>query len=147
MFEEVVQVPMLWSWLGRIPADNTRPELVDFCDFFLTVAEAAGAQPPAGRNLPGRSFLPLAANKALPKKQPWRNLVFAQHRNTWMARDFRYKVVVRDGGRGPNELYDLRTDGREMKNQFDNPQFVVTRDRLRGELAAWQKRYNAGAAE
>ncbi len=146
MFEEVMQVPLLWSWLGRIPAENMRPELVDFCDFFPTVAEAAGVEPPQDRNLPGRSFLPLAANKPLPKKQPWRNLVFGHYRNTWMARDFRYKVVVRDEGRGPNELYDLRTDAGELRNHYDNPQFVVTRDRLWGELAAWQKKYGAGAA-
>lgn len=143
MFEEVMQVPLVLSWLGRLPAENMRPELVDSCDFFHAICEAAGAAAPADRNLPGRSFLPLAANKRLPKDQPWRNLVFANYRNTWMARDFRYKLVARDGG--PGELYDLRTDPGERVNHYENPQFVTTRDRLAGELAAWRKKYAAGA--
>ncbi|HWQ55135.1 MAG TPA: sulfatase-like hydrolase/transferase [Bryobacteraceae bacterium] len=143
MYEEVMQVPMMWSWMGRLPADNTRPELIDFCDFLPSVCEAAGVSAPANRNLAGRSYLAVAANKPLPKKEPWRNLVFGQFRNTWMVRDFRYKVVVRNDGKGPNELYDLRTDPNERTNQYDNQQFVSTRDRLNAELAAWRKKYSS----
>ena len=40
-----------------------------------------------------------------------------------MAREERYKVVLRDGGKGPNELYDLTSDRVEKVNQYDNPQF------------------------
>ena len=142
MYEEVVQVPMLWSWLGHIPAENTRPELVSFYDFLPSICEVAGLDLPQ-RNLCGRSYWPLAANQPLPKKQPWRNLVFAVLRNTAMARDARYKLVSRDGGKGPGELYDLRTDPRERTNQYDNPQFVNTRDRLAADLAAWRAKYSS----
>ena len=142
MYEEVVQVPMLWSWLGHIPAENTRPELVSFYDFLPSVCEVAGIEPP-NRNLCGRSYFPLVTNQPLPKKQPWRPLAFGCLRNTEMARDARYKVVVRDGGKGPGELYDLATDPRERVNQYDNPQFVLTRDRLSADLAAWRSKYSS----
>jgi hypothetical protein len=55
-----------------------------------------------------------------------------------MVRDDRYKVIVRDQGKGDCELYDEAADPREMVNQFANPQFVSVRERLGGELAAWR---------
>ena len=54
-----------------------------------------------------------------------------------MARNERYKVVVRDGG--PNELYDEQADHDEKTNQFDNQQFVTVKTQLVGELAAWRR--------
>ena len=47
-----------------------------------------------------------------------------------MARDARFKVVVRNQGKGPNEFYDLKADPREKVNGFDNPQYVTVRDYL-----------------
>jgi arylsulfatase A-like enzyme len=140
MYEEAVQVPMMWSWLGRVPAENTRPEMISFYDFLPSLCEAVGLDAP-NRNLCGRSYWPIATNRAMPKNQPWRNLVFAELRNTGMARDSRYKVVVRDGGKGPGELYDLRTDPQEHVNQYGNPQFVNLRDRLAADLRNWQAKY------
>ena len=34
--------------------------------------------------------------------------MFAHLENTWMARNERYKLVLRDGGKG--ELYDVQAD-------------------------------------
>jgi hypothetical protein len=95
------------------------------------------------RNLCGRSYLLPAMNRPLPKKLPWRNLVFAELRQTAMARDNRYKLVLRNNGSGPNELYDLAADPREKVNQYENPRFVTVRDRLAPALAAWQKKYSS----
>jgi hypothetical protein len=50
---------------------------------------------------------------------------------------------VRNGGEGPNELYDIIADPREAVNQYENPQFVTVRNRLRPELDAWAKRYGS----
>ena len=118
--------------MGHVPPTNTRPELVSAYDLLPTLCEVAGAPLPQGRNLCGRSYLPLALNQKLPKKEPWRNLVFGQYRNTEMARDNRYKLVMRDEGKGPGELYDLTVDPHEKVNQYGNPQYVNMRDRLAG---------------
>jgi hypothetical protein len=59
-----------------------------------------------------------------------------------MARDNRFKLVLRNEGKGPNELFDIRSDPREKANQYDNPQFITVRDRLAKELAAWRKQYS-----
>ena len=141
MYEEVMGVPMIWSWLGHIPPTNTRPELVSSYDLLPTLCDAAGAPLPQGRNLCGRSYLPLVLNQKLPKKEPWRSLVFGQYRNMEMARDNRYKLVLHDEGKGAGELYDLTVDPHEKANQYSNPQYVSMRDKLTADLAAWRKKY------
>lgn len=140
MYEEVMQVPMLWSWPGRIPTHSARPELVSFYDFFPTVCEATGVDAPSDRKLVGRSYFPVVANQPIPKERRWRDLVFGQFRYAEMARDNRYKLIVRHEGKGPNELYDLRSDPRERVNQYDNQAFVTIRQSLQKDLDAWRAR-------
>jgi arylsulfatase A-like enzyme len=141
MYREVMDTPMIWSWLGHVPPSNTRPELVSTYDLLPTLCELTGSPVPQGRNLPGRSYMPLAFDRKLPKKEPWRNLVFGEYHNTEMARDTRYKLVLRDQGKSPSEFYDLTADPRERTNQYDNPQYVDMRNHLAGELADWRKKF------
>ncbi len=142
MYEEVMQVPMIWNWPGKVPVQSARPELVSFYDVLPTLCDAVGADLPSGRNLCGRSFLPVLTGKAMPKKQPWKNLVFGHFRNTEMSRDTRFKLVQRNEGKGPNELYDLRVDPREKVNLYENPRFITTRNQLARELGAWKQHYS-----
>jgi arylsulfatase A-like enzyme len=142
MYEEVVSTPLVWSWQGRVPPQLTRPELVSAYDLLPTLCELIGAELPA-RNLCGRSYLPLATGKPLPKKQPWRTTVFGHYQNTDMAREKRYKLVLRDQGKGPGELYDLPVDPRERVNQYENPQFLTVRTSLAAELSKWKQTYSA----
>ncbi|MFN3325659.1 MAG: sulfatase [Bryobacteraceae bacterium] len=139
MYEEVMQVPMIWSWPGKVPVESTRPELVSFYDFLPTLCDAAGVAAPS-RKLCGRSYLQLVMNRPFPRNRQWPNIVFGSFRNTEMARDIRYKLVLRNKGAGPNELYDLAEDPGERENVFENPHFVTVRDRLRGELDRWRSR-------
>jgi arylsulfatase A-like enzyme len=140
MYQEAVVTPLIWSWLGRVGANITRPDQVSACDFMPTIWEIVAANPP-GANLCGRSYLPLATGKPLPKKQPWKTMVFAASHGTAMARVERYKVVERNPGAG--ELYDLVADPGERQNQYDNPQFLSVRQDLAGGLAAWKQKYSA----
>jgi arylsulfatase A-like enzyme len=141
MYEEGVVTPMVWSWLGRVPAQAVRPEVVSTYDFVPTICDALDAPPPKG-NLCGRSYLLLATGKPLPKREPWRTTVFGHYRNTDMARVERYKLILREGGQGPGELYDLRSDPVEAVNQFANPQFLTVKNSLSKSLAEWKQRYS-----
>ena len=142
MYEEVMQVPMIWNWPCKVPVEGARPELVSFADMMPTLCDITGVELPAGRNYWGRSYSLLAFNRPLPKKEPWRTVVFGHFRNTEMARDSRYKLVLRNDGAGPNEFYDLRTDPREKVNAYDDPLHLNVRDRLRRDLEAWRKQYS-----
>jgi len=142
MYDEVVAVPLIWSWLGHVPAQAVRPEPVSTYDLVLTLCDLLVAPLPLS-NACGRSYLLLVTGKPLPKKQPWRKTVFGHYRNTEMARIEQYKLVSRDGGKGPGELYDLVADPYEHTNQYDNPQFLSVKTTLSQSLAAWKQRYSA----
>ena len=142
MYEEVISTPLIWSWQGHVPPQLTRPELVSAYDLLPTLCDLTGADRPAG-NLCGRSYLPLATGKPLPRKQPWRTTVFAHYQDTDMARDKRYKLVLRDQGKGVGELYDIGVDARERVNQYENPQFATVRTSLAAALASWKQAYSA----
>jgi arylsulfatase A-like enzyme len=139
MYEEVTATPMIWNWRGKSPVEAARPELVSSYDFLPTICEIAGVDVPQ-RNLHGRSYLPAVLGRPFPKKEPWRNLAFSELRGTMMVRNSRYKLVWRNQGKGPNELYDLRVDPREKVNQYSNPSFISVRDQLAGEIDRWQKK-------
>ncbi|HTS24574.1 MAG TPA: sulfatase-like hydrolase/transferase [Bryobacteraceae bacterium] len=139
MYDEVVVTPMIWSWPGHIPAQAVRPEMVSTYDFVPTMCDLLEAERPVA-NLCGRSYVLLATGKPLPKKEPWRKTVFGHFRNTDMAREERYKLVVR--AQGPGELYDLTADPTEKVNQFENPQFMTVRGPLADQLTAWKYRYS-----
>jgi arylsulfatase A-like enzyme len=132
MYEEVVNTPMLWKWPPRVPPGAVRPEMVSAYDFLPTMCVLTGADLPSA-SLPGRSYVSIATGIPLPKKQPWKTTVYARYRNTMMVRTDRYKLVLRDEGKGPGELYDDKLDPKERVNQYDNPQFLTVKATLRGK--------------
>jgi len=138
MYDEVMQVPLIWHWLGHVPAQNLRPEVVSAYDVVPTICGLLEVPPPQGRNLCGRSYHLLLEGKPLPKKSPWRTTVFGNYRNTEMARDERYKLVLRNSGNGPNEFFDLADDPRERANQYETPKFLVDRNQMQRAIEAWR---------
>ena len=142
MYEEAIGTPMVWSWAGHVVPLATRPEMVSAYDLVPTICDITPAELPA-RNLCGRSYLALASGKPLPKKQPWRTTVFAQYGDTAMARSDRYKLIVRNEGKGPGELYDDKVDPREKLSQYENPQFMTVKASLLTELGKWKQKYSA----
>jgi choline-sulfatase len=141
LFEESVHTPLIVSWPGRIPTGTSRPELVSAADLVPTVCEITGVPVPSGRNLPGRSYLTVASGKPLPKRQTWKDLVFGELRGVEMARDNRFKLILRAEEQGADELYDLRKDPNERINQFENQEYADVRSRLEAELRAWHEKY------
>lgn len=141
MYEEVMRTPMIWNWYGKAPPESERPEIASAYDLLPSLCEATGTAVPAGRNLCGRSYLPVITNRLLPRKQEWVNEAYGQLGDTEMARDSRYKLVLRAGGQGPGEMYDLRADAFETTNQYDNAEYVSVRNDLTKALEGWRKRY------
>lgn len=142
MFEESVRTPLIWNWPLHVPVESVRPEIVDSCDLLPALCEAAGVAVPDSPPRPGRSYLLSALNKPYPAKSPWRSLAFSHLGNTEMARDLRFKLVLRNQGQGPNELYDLRRDPGETDNEFDSGEYVTVTEGLGQQLAEWRKKYS-----
>jgi arylsulfatase A-like enzyme len=133
MFEEVVGVPLLWNWPAGVPAGSVRPEVVSLCDVLPTLCELTGAPVPP---VSGRSLARAVLDQKYPKKQPWHDRAYAALEGTSMARDSRYKLVLR--GDGPGELYDLDNDPGELRNHFDDSEFLAVRAGLTRELSNWK---------
>jgi arylsulfatase A-like enzyme len=140
MYDEVIGVPMLWSWAGHVPALAMQVEMVSSYDLVPSICDAFEIAPPAG--LCGHSYRLMATGKPLPKKQRWRTSVCGNYQNTDMARVEHNKVVLRDGGKGPNELYDLKADPGEKVNQIDNDEFASIKTSLSAEIAKWKQQYS-----
>jgi len=142
MFEEVVSAPMIWRWPSRIPPQTNRPEWIGACDLLPSLCELTGAAEPK-RNLSGHSYYSLLLGQPLPKKQQWRSVQFSHLDDTDMVRDTRYKLILRGGGKGPNEFYDLQADPREATNGYEDGQFASIRPALEEEIAKWKRAYSA----
>ncbi len=144
MYEEVMAVPLIARWLGRIPPGRVRQELVSFYDFFPSIMDLLEIPVAKGRNLCGRSYWPLLTTRSLGH---WDDRVFGYFRNTAMLREERYKLVARNQSgnqwQGPNELYDLVAEGSEQTNRIDDRSLRHVRDRLTKDLNAWIKKYSS----
>jgi arylsulfatase A-like enzyme len=139
-YDETIRTPLLVSWPGRIPTQSVRPEMVSVVDLVPTLCDLTGAAAPR-RNLSGRSFLALALNRPLPKRQIWHDLVFGELRDIGMARDNRFMLVLRGDDQAASELFDLRKDPGELVNEFENPGFLEVRARLTEALRVWHEKY------
>jgi arylsulfatase A len=111
-------VPLIAQWKGRIPAGKVNQDLIDFTDFLPTLAEIAGAKPPAGVTIDGHSFAPqLRGQKGNPREWTychydprWANFKFTRY-----AQDKQYKLyhdgMFFDYRRDPLEQYLLAEPG------------------------------------
>ena len=142
LYEEVVWTPLIWTWPSRFPPQTVRNEVVNSYDLMPALCELAGVAPPAGSH--GPSYLPFVYGRRLGKKQTWPDVALGRIRDAEMARDDRYKLILRNQGKGSNELYDETADPKEQTNQVDNPKFVTMRERLTGQLTAWRGGQKAG---
>jgi arylsulfatase A-like enzyme len=141
MYDEVVKSPIIWSWPHRLPPQGVVIEMTSAYDMLPTLCDLLSVPVP-GRNLCGRSYLPVAQQKKLPKKQPWRKIVCGHTQNADMGREENYKLVLRDGGKGANELYDFTSDPVEKVNLYDNPEYLDVKTRLSAEIARWKRNYS-----
>ncbi len=142
LYAEAMETPMIWNSPGTVPVEGARGELGGAYDLLPSLTEAAGVNGPVGRALCGRSYLAAMLNNPYPPKSPCPNRVFAAHGAAEMARDARYKLVLRDRGETPGELYDLRTDARERVNQYANDRFLTVRHRLAEAIREWREQHS-----
>ena len=112
LYEGGIRVPMIARWTGTIPAGRTSDHVWAHWDMLPTLAEIAGAKPPAG--LDGKSM----ALALRGQSQPAQSFLY------WEFHERGFQQAVRMGGwkavrlknGAPLELYDLQRDGNEEKD-------------------------------
>jgi arylsulfatase A-like enzyme len=135
MYEELVRVPLVISWPGRIHPSRSNA-LVSLIDLLPTLCDLTGAQAP-GR-VDGLSLRPILEQRASEVRQ----LVFAEYygKQSWrvpirMVRSSRWKYVrYRNDG---EELYDLTADPGELRNLASDRGAATERTHLARELDGW----------
>jgi arylsulfatase A len=110
-------VPLIVNWLGTSPSGRECDVLIDFSDFFPTLAQVSGAEIPGNLTVDGRSFLPqIKGEEGIPRE--W---VFCHYEPRWsiwkpcrFVRDKRWKLY------GDGRLFDLRADPLEKSPLGDS---------------------------
>lgn len=119
--DESVRVPCLLSWPAGIAQGVVRDEVVDHCDLFATLLEAAGSSVPAEIRSPGRSYLPLLTGAV----GGWEKTAqICEYGNARMIRTEQYKLIRRYPSNGRaygDEFYDLQAEPRETVNRIGDP--------------------------
>lgn len=144
MYDESYRTPLLVSWPGQIKPGSVNSDLVSNLDFAQTFLELAGAGNPD--DMQGASLVPILKGTT---PSDWRKTHYyhyyeypgwhmvQRHEGVY---DGRFKLMsfydVKE-----MELYDLESDPKEMKNQYQNPEYSEIVKRLEQELVALRAQY------
>ena len=144
IFEESLRTPLLVRWPGVTKPGTTNGDLVSTLDFAPTFLEAAGVPVPA--EIQGRSMASVLKGET-PKD--WRKSFYYHYyeypgphsvaKHYGVVTD-RYKLVrFYEPGFEYSELFDLKTDPKELKDVAADPKYADTRKELEAELARLRK--------
>ncbi|MEM1164681.1 MAG: sulfatase-like hydrolase/transferase [Planctomycetota bacterium] len=132
-YEDVIRVPTIAAWPGRIPSGHTDDRVYSLLDVAPTFMAAAGLEIP--RHMQGIDALDAWAGGAMPRDhaiiENHHNDSDAVHLRTLVTQ--RYKLTVYRG-RDWGELFDLQDDPNERRNRFHDPAYTGTRAQLMEQL-------------
>ncbi|GEP43580.1 sulfatase family protein [Brevifollis gellanilyticus] len=117
--ELMMQIPLIFSQPGSIPAGETSDFLVSNYDFlpsllgYLNLSDKLPTKP----RLPGRDFSAVLRGRDI---DAWDNTIFYEMETCRAVRGQRWKYVQRHPA-GPHELYDMQADAQERFNLLGQP--------------------------
>jgi len=149
MYEESFRTPLVAKWPGVIKPGSVNTDLVQNIDFAETFLDVAGVALPA--DMQGKSIVPLLKGKT---PTDWRKSLYYHYyeypavhsvrRHEGVATS-RYKLIRYYGRDVPNgeewELFDLKSDPKEMQSQFANPEYQGKVAELKKELLRLRDQY------
>jgi choline-sulfatase len=136
VYERSVKVPCIVAGPGWAEGQTSRA-VTSAYDIFPTVLEVAGL----ATDSPERPGMPLPRSASTPEAGG--AVVCDEYGDTRMIRRGHHKLVLRYP-EGPCELYDLRADPQELRNQYDDPAAATVRRELTAQLEDWFERYASG---
>lgn len=144
IFEESLRTPCLIRWPGVVTAARKNDDIVSNLDFAPTLLEAAGVPIPG--EIQGRSLVPILRG-ATPAD--WRKSFYyhfyeypgphSVRRHYGVVTD-RYKLVrFYEPGHEYWELFDLKTDPKELRSVYGRNEFMEIQTKLTAELTRLRK--------
>lgn len=150
-YEGGIRVPLIIRWPGKAPAGTSTSQPVIGTDFYPTLLDAVGIEPPEEYTLDGRSFLPVLKDPATqldvrPLYWHFPGYLSAWEPGTWRTRPV---SVIRYGpwklmkfyGNNELKLYNLKKDIGETNNLAKQEPGV--RKRLHQRLNRWLEKMDA----
>ncbi|MFC1637197.1 sulfatase, partial [Planctomycetota bacterium] len=146
VYEDTLQVPLIFHWPGEFERDDTYDGLVELTDLYPTLLEITGISRPAGGyDLPGRSLVPVLTGGTIPRKsyvisENWSQVTVIGERyklGTWITPPAKY-ATWNWGKTHPGMLFDRQSDPLEVNNLIDDPEMKSVREKLRGFLTQWE---------
>jgi len=140
-FEEVLRVPLIFNWPGKISPGHISKDLVQLVDLYPTLMELCGIPMPTGYRFPGQSLAPiLMGRNALDRKY-----IVSENwcQTTVIASDYKYGQWVNtpipkyDSRSFGNMLMQRSTDPGEVKNLISDPKAAPALKEMQGYLAEW----------
>ncbi len=144
MYDDVVRVPLVMRWPGRIePAGRCDAFVAHAVDLATTFCEVAGVTVP--ETFRGQSLLPLMMGQRDNGRQ---DIFSTYHGNQFglysqrMVRDRRWKYIW--NATAEDELYDLQSDPGEVNNLATDKAHKDALERLRHRLVEWMEETHDG---
>jgi arylsulfatase A-like enzyme len=140
IFEESLRTPLLVRWPGVTKPGTTNANLVSNIDFAATFLEAAGVESP--KDMHGRSLVPVLKGQT---PADWRTSFYYHYyeypgphsvrRHYGVVTD-RYKLVhFYEPGVDYWELFDLKSDPKELTSVYGKKEYADVQEELAKELA------------
>lgn len=129
MYEESIQVPLMWSHPGRIPAGKRVAPMVSSYDFFPTLLDYLGIEAEPDRQRLGRSYAAFLRGE----NPAWPTELYFEFGYVRSIRTENLKLVERADG-WPSELFDLEDDPDERINRIGFGPYREQAARLRSRL-------------
>lgn len=141
-YEESMRVPLI-AFGGGMAKGRVVDDIVANIDIAPTFLALAGAKVPEGVHIDGMSYADQLMGR--PHQGPWRTSLnyeyyweynYPQTPTTFALRGDRYKYIQYHGVWDTEELYDLKTDPREMTNLIADPKLQPIVKKMRADLFA-----------
>ncbi len=155
VYEETLQVPMMFFWKGKFPAGYENNDLVGLIDLYPTIMELTGSKKPqTNYNLQGISL----AKTLTAKKRTNRKYMVSENYSqaTVITKDYKLGVMLdptaaaanRDYREFGNMLFERKSDKHEVKNRINSTALQPVIKKLTSYYAEFEKQISdEGKAE
>ena len=131
LYTELVRVPLIISWPGKVPAGEVVHEPVSIVDIFPTLVDLLDLSPPAGAGARAGVSLWRDSGFLAPAKRPLYSSVWHKNRYIHSIAEGRWRLIL-DEGDEQVELYDEEADPGDTRDLAATES--ETAERLRGQL-------------
>jgi arylsulfatase A-like enzyme len=136
MYDELVKIPVIFSWTDRIPNGEERTQLMLNTDHFPTICDLLNF--PVPNMIDGVSMKEVIYQRDIPSrdsivlqyysKQKWVNPI-----RSVVQRDFKYSLYLS----GEEELYHTAEDPGELHNVAESSTYAAKKSQMKQMLLQW----------